>query len=208
VRNPGIQNRKRSGFSLLEAVLTMAIAGLVLGMAVPALGRWRDRAALQSAAARLVREVRSLRLRALAHGFSYAMVFARQGAQWRYSLYRDGDGDGVRMADLLAGVDPKVEGPYAIGREIGPVDFGLPGPIPRIPPSSGQLDPADPVQLGATDILSLSPLGTATSGTLYLQGMEGRVIGAVVYGPTARVRLWIYNPATRGWTQSEGPGAL
>jgi type II secretory pathway pseudopilin PulG len=183
VRNPGIQNRKRSGFSLLEAVLTMAIAGLVLGMAVPALGRWRDRAALQSAAARLVREV-------------------------RYSLYRDGDGDGVRMADLLAGVDPKVEGPYAIGREIGPVDFGLPGPIASIPPSSGQLDPADPVQLGATDILSLSPLGTATSGTLYLQGMEGRVIGAVVYGPTARVRLWIYNPATRGWTQSEGPGAL
>jgi hypothetical protein len=177
-------------------------------MAAPALGRWRDRAALHSAGARLVREIRTLRLQALAHGRSYALVFERRDQSWRYAVVRDGDGDGVRAADLLSGVDPRVEGPYAIGREIGPVDFGLPGPIPRIPPNAGLLDPSDPIQLGASDILSLSPLGTASAGSIYMQGPRGRVLAAVIYGPTARVRLWRYEPGARSWSLIDGPGAL
>jgi hypothetical protein len=122
-------------------------------------------------------------------------------------LYRDGDGDGVRSADLASGVDPLVDGPFEIGRELGPIDFGLPGPIPRIPPAAGELNPRDPIQLGSTDILSVSPLGSSSSGSLYLLGPDDRVLGAVIYGPTARVRLWSYDPAARRWSRVAGPGA-
>jgi type II secretory pathway pseudopilin PulG len=197
--------RSDRGWTYIEAACALCIAGLALSLALPALGRWRERAALAAGAARLARELRELRQLALASGRSHGWLF-RQGLDgWSYSVYRDQDGDGIRMADVDAGIDTLLQGPLRIGWELGGVGFGLPGPLPRIPPASGNLDPADPIELGATDILSVSPLGTSTTGTLYLQ-LGPRAVAAVIYGATARVRLWLHEPERSGWRRLEAPG--
>jgi hypothetical protein len=64
----------------------------------------------------------------------------------------------------------------------------LPG-LPAPPPERGRLEGDDPIRFGRSDIVSFSPLGTATPGTFYLAGEE--IQGAVRVSVGARVRLLI-----------------
>jgi hypothetical protein len=54
------------------------------------------------------------------------------------------------------------------------VRVGINPGIPALPPERGQLS-GDPVRFGSSDILSFSPLGTATPGTFYRQGIGCRL---------------------------------
>jgi hypothetical protein len=65
----------------------------------------------------------------------------------------------------------------------------LPG-VPAIPPERGVLT-GDAIRFGRSDILSFSPLGTATPGTFYLSG-DGAQAAVRVTGGSARVRLMIW----------------
>ena len=59
-----------------------------------------------------------------------------------------------------------------------------------LPPERGLLS-GDPVRFGVSDILSFSPLGTATPGTFYLAGDAGQAAVRVT-GGSARVRLMVW----------------
>ena len=61
--------------------------------------------------------------------------------------------------------------------------------VPAIPPDTGFLS-GDPIQFGSSDLLSFSPIGTATAGTFYLAG-EGAQAAVRVTPGSARVRLMI-----------------
>jgi len=67
---------------------------------------------------------------------------------------------------------------------------GINAGVPAIPPDSGILDPSDPIRFGASNMVSFSPLGTATPGTFYLAG-EGLQGAVRVTGGSARVRLMV-----------------
>jgi hypothetical protein len=73
--------------------------------------------------------------------------------------------------------------------------------IPEIPPRRGTISGVDdPVQFGRSDLVAFSPLGTASSGTLYVT--DGReLFGIVLFGATARVRVWRYDGGTNEWTR-------
>ena len=62
--------------------------------------------------------------------------------------------------------------------------------MPAIPPDRGTLS-GDPIRFGRSDILSFSPLGTATPGTFYLVG-DGAQAAVRVTGGSARVRLMVW----------------
>jgi hypothetical protein len=70
------------------------------------------------------------------------------------------------------------------------VRVGINEGVPAPPPDSGILDTEDPIRFGRSNILSFSPLGTATPGTFYLAG-EGVQAAVRVTGPSARVRLLV-----------------
>ena len=71
------------------------------------------------------------------------------------------------------------------------VRVGIMEGVAAPPPDSGLLDPADPVRFGRSNMLSFSPLGTATPGTFYLT--NERVQAAVRVSPgSGRVRLMVY----------------
>jgi hypothetical protein len=73
--------------------------------------------------------------------------------------------------------------------------------VPRLPPQSGPLDnPADPIKFGAADLVSFSPLGSATAGSLYLS--DGAAMTALVLnGNTGRLRLFRFDPLTARWKE-------
>jgi hypothetical protein len=118
-----------------------------------------------------------------------AIRFERRGDEVWYARYRDGNHNGVLSSDIEAGRDPRVAGPFplAVGRTVR-VGF-LPG-VPAIPPDHGTLS-GDPIRFGHSDILSFSPLGSATPGTFYLVG-DGAQAAVRVTGGSARVRLMVW----------------
>ena len=95
-----------------------------------------------------------------------------------FTLYRDGNGNGVLTADINAGKDPQVEPPRRLSNFGRGVGFGFPpGPPPADPGSPGHsLTPGDPIRFNASDLASFSPLGTSTPGSLYLTDSRNRLV--------------------------------
>jgi hypothetical protein len=127
---------------------------------------------------------------------SYAGAIIDQDAdRHRVSLYLDGNGNGIRSAETESGKDPYFRGPFHLYKASGDIGAGiLSDSIPQIPPRKGFLNADDPIQFGKSNIISFSPKGDSSSGTLYLAcRSQQQMFAIVVYGATARFRLWKYS---------------
>jgi hypothetical protein len=118
-------------------------------------------------------------------------------------VVEDGNGNGLRTAEIRRGVDPTISGPHHLQDRVEDVRLGFPpgGPFPRIPPRAGNIvDTDDPVQFGRSDIVAFSPLGRSSSGTLYITDGRRGLFGIVLFGPSTRVRVWRYDTVGGKWT--------
>ncbi len=195
--------RRRRGAVLADAacacvLLALLVAGAV-GATSAAFERWRAPTAARAAAA----DMRAARSRAVARLRSAGLLFERgPGGAWMVSLVDDGDGDGLRSDDIRRGIDPISLGPELIETRWG-VAPGFAASLQRLrsPPPDEQWLPdlSDPVRFGARDLLSCSPRGTATPGTLYLSDGRRRQMAVVVAGASARVRVWEYDLGRERW---------
>ncbi len=191
------------GFQLVELMLVLAALGVVVALATPDLLRvsanLRTRLAAEEVAGAL-RRSKSLAVREN----RYVAVKFRTGGDGRvsFTLYRDGDGDGVRNRDIDSGVDPPV-GPSHPLRHLGRhVRFGFPpGPAPRDPGDPrrrlGRLQ--DPIRFQRSDLASFGPLGGSTPGSVYLTDGQRSLAAVRVLGRTGRVRILLYDRATERW---------
>jgi hypothetical protein len=62
-------------------------------------------------------------------------------------------------------------------------------------------DPADNSAPEASVLMSFTPIGTATSRTLYLRGRDASQYAVRVLGATGRTRVLRYVTATRQWIE-------
>jgi prepilin-type N-terminal cleavage/methylation domain-containing protein len=180
------------GFSLAEMLVVVAILAVVVASAAPSLKAYGE-AARPLAAGQLFRsEFRKARSMAISGSVQTALRFEPGADGMYFSIYRDGNHNGVLRADIVAGRDPRVAGPFKLtGPELG-VQAAIIQNVPAIPPDTGTLPPgSDPIRFGRSELLSFSPLGTATPGTLYLAG-RWRQTAVRVNGESGRVRLMVY----------------
>lgn len=203
----GLFRPGQGGWSLAELLAAMAIAAMVVSLSVPPTFAWARRQRLQGAIRSLAQDLQASRWRALASGRATGLVFIlAPGGDLLWTIYGDGDGDGLRRADMDRGVD------YSLGRsrrlsQVAPgVRAGLltstsPVEVPRLPPQSGWIaNPLDPIKFGASDMASFSPQGSATSGSLYLT--DGHDMAAlVINGITGRLRLFRFDLTRRDWKE-------
>jgi hypothetical protein len=177
------------GFSLLELLTVVAIVMTMAVFALPPIRAMVADAHLLGAGREFCSSFRLAASTAIRGNVYTAIRFERRADEVRYAVYRDGDDDGVRSDDIASGRDALVAGPFPLA--IGPtVRVGIRPGTPAIPPERGLLS-GDPIRFGSSDILSFSPLGTATPGTFYLMG-DGAQAAVRVTGGTARVRLMIW----------------
>jgi hypothetical protein len=137
--------------------------------------------------------------RARAHGLS----FQRDALGWHWYEVRDDNGNGLRAAELKKGIDATLSGPHRLEDSVERVTLGFPplGSIPKVPPGSGTISGLDdPVRLGTTDLLAFSPLGTASTGTLYVTDGGSGLFAIVLYGKTTRLRVWRFDRWSGTWT--------
>jgi prepilin-type N-terminal cleavage/methylation domain-containing protein len=185
------------GFTILELLFALAIAGTLTTIAVPqglrALDDFRTRAAARYLAQRLGDARLSAIKRALAHGLRFEAGIP----DYRITTVVDGNGNGLRTSEIQRGVDRTLTQPEALSTHFQDVVFGILGGVPDVDgqPANG----ADGVRVGTSKLLAMNPDGTSSSGTLYVHGRERAQYAVRVLGVTGRVRVLKYDQVRRCW---------
>jgi type II secretory pathway pseudopilin PulG len=187
------------GFTLAETLTACAVFATLTALAIPSALAALDEHRTGAAARYLAARCRLARMQAVRRSAAVALRFERAGAEVRFASFVDGNGNGVRTADIAKGVDRPVTGYERIGDQFAGVRFGLHEALPAI---SGDASASrEPLQIGRSGILTFTPNGTATSGTLYLRG-RGMVQYAVrILGGTGRTRVLRYDVGSRRWIE-------
>jgi Tfp pilus assembly protein FimT len=171
-------------------MLVMMVIAILGGMAIPQVTSGRDRARAVAAARRLAQLCQVARFQAVSRGRYVALHFAAAGGDYTVQPFADGNGNGVQVADIANGVDLAVQPPLQLSG-----DFA--GARIAVDPAVG--NGVNPLALGGTQLLSFSPDGTATSGSVYVLGRDGTQMVVRVFGATGRIRVLRFERSTATW---------
>jgi Tfp pilus assembly protein FimT len=184
--------RSERGHSIIDLLCVVSILCVLAAIGIPemleSMRRPRAQAAARYLAARMVRS----RTLATMRSAAVALRFQTDSGGFTVSEYVDGNRNGVRTADISSGADRLLEGASHLS------DL-----FPRVTIAFSQ-DGAtlDPVQIGSTTLMSFTPQGTATSGSIYVRGDDGSQYAIRVLGATARIKVVRYNTASRTWVDA------
>jgi prepilin-type N-terminal cleavage/methylation domain-containing protein len=186
------------GYSMIELMCVLGVAATVAGIAVPQ-GRWALDAARTLGAVRyLTSRIHQVRMEAVTGSRSAGLRFATSGSSYTYAAYADGNRNGLRTVDIADGIDATVHHTERLSDLFAGVDFGaLPG-LPSVDPSA-PAPGSDPIRLGAGNMLTFSPIGTATAGSLYVRGPRNAQYVIRIFGETGRTRALKFDARTRQW---------
>jgi type II secretory pathway pseudopilin PulG len=174
------------GYTLIDMLIVIVVLTTLFAISIPALSGAADAARLRGAAFHISARLALVRMQAVRRYANVALRFQMQNGQYRYQTFADGDGDGVKSADITSGRDVPIGEDEGIGDNYPGVSFGF---LPGCPLVGGGTPGGNPIRIGNTTLLSVSPAGTATSGTLYLRGRGDVAYALVVLGATGRTTL-------------------
>jgi hypothetical protein len=185
--------------TLGELVVTIGLIGTATAAAVPRPQAGLDDARVAGAARYLSSRLADSRMEAIKRSRRVAMRFEDADAQYAFTVYEDGNGNGVLLSDIRRGVDRPIRGPERLSDNFRNAEFGA---LPTLPPiEPGDSPPGvDPIRLGAGRSVSFNPLGQATSGTVYLSGRNRTQYAVRVFGASGKIRVYRYNWRAGTWT--------
>jgi type IV fimbrial biogenesis protein FimT len=168
-----MEDTRRSGLTLIELLVTLALVGLLAGIAVPAMGRFVDAARLRSAAEALSQELRWARSHALTHQQSvYFSVFI-SAEEWCYGWGTppvcDCRADDRSSSACHSGRDDQQQPHHRLSEDFPAVELNTTRPA-------------------ASRTLRFSPVrGTASADSFSLRNRAGEL--RVIVSPLGRVRI-------------------
>jgi hypothetical protein len=196
-REHSVYRAGEAGHLLIEAVAAIAVVMVLGGTAASRLLGQRDSVRAAGAARHIGALAHLVRAESLKRGRFVGMVFQSAGDDYRFATFVDGDGDGVRSADVTQGIDRQVTAWACLNDNFSRATFGIvPG---AADPESGDALSGSPLKLGGGSILSFGPDGTATSGTLYVRGPEQQQYAVRILGATGRTRTLRFDFQDRKW---------
>lgn len=187
-----------SGVALIEVVLVAVLVLSVAALAMPLTAHAADVSRVHAAAGFLSGRLRAARLHAVTRSAAVALVFDRSDAGWAFRVCSDGNGNGLRRADIAADRDRCEEGPYRVADMFAGVELAL---APGVPGVDGETGDDEGVRFGRSAMASCSPAGHCSPGTLYLRSGGGQQYAVRVGGVTGRTRLLHYDVGSRRWEQ-------
>ncbi len=185
-----------SGFSLIELLVAVALLMMLVSVALPLGGQAIDELRTASAARYLAGRIAASRMDAIRRSRAVALRFQPAAPDYQFAAFVDGNGNGVRSAEIASGVDQPVGISRQLADDFAHVRFGL--EIGRPDVDGVRNVSADGVRIGTARILTVSPDGTATSGTLYVLGRRAQYAVRVL-GATGRTRVLKYDTGAGAW---------
>ncbi len=193
--------KRQDGTTLIELLVVIVIIGIIVMCAVPAFANYRRQASVVAAANEMRSLLRSVRSRAIAHGRNAGVKFVKSGNNWTYSLYDDGNGNGIANADITKKIDRRYFGPAVVMPSFRTASISL---LPKTirDPDGDKLQPTDnALQFGVSTICSFSVLGSGTPGTVYISDGVNHLYAVRVYGATGKVRMLRYDDGQQKWEE-------
>src|SRR5512140_819315 len=183
--------------TLAEVATVLGVFGTVAATTIPML-TGLDEARVAGAARYMASRLAESRMDAVARPREVAIRFKSANGTYSFTVYVDGNRNGVLTRDIQRGIDRPTRGPEQISDNFSHVDFGVQPGTPGIEP--GDASPGnDPIRLGNSNSVSFSSLGSATSGTIYLTGRGGAQYAVRIFGVTGKIRVYRFNRLTGKW---------
>jgi type II secretory pathway pseudopilin PulG len=192
-----------AAFSLIELVFALGLAATVGAIALPAMLTSLDDARALGAARMVSSGLQKARMEAIARNASTAMRMTHDADGYRFTFYVDGNRNGLLTEDISAGIDRPTSSEARLGDQFSGVDFGTRPDLPPVDPGSAPPG-SDPIRLGSSDMAVFTPLGTATSGSLYILGRRGMQYVVRIFGDTGKTRTLKFNVRSRQWSMLAG----
>jgi type II secretory pathway pseudopilin PulG len=184
------------GATLAELAIVLGLVSLLAATTAPLTKAATERGRARQAAMFVAGVLRNARQQALVQSRSVGLVFDLAASRWTFRLCEDGNGNGLRRADVAAGTDvcfgDRVDLAVLFPGVRVAVDPGLRGP-------GGEPGSPDPVRFGASDMASFSAIGSCTAGSVFLQAADGTPFVVRVAGITGRTRVLRYETRSRVW---------
>ena len=105
--------RSCSGFTVSELMVTIGVAGILMGIAVPSLLAWLPTLRLNDGARQVAVDLQNARMSAISQSLPMGLNFAAAGAT-TYVIFQDADNDGA----FDNPGDPVVRGPVSLPQGI------------------------------------------------------------------------------------------
>jgi prepilin-type N-terminal cleavage/methylation domain-containing protein len=191
------------GYTLAELLAVLAIVAMAVAVALPAAAMLRNGGRAAAGAREMATILAAARWKSVTAHRVRGLQFRKVGSGWSWREVEDGNGNGLRSAEIARGIDRVLTADATLEHDIADVRLGFPpgGTYPEAPPGTETLGPSDdPVRFGRSDLVSFSPLGSASSGTIYVTDGRDALFAIVLFGPTSRLRVWRYHPLERRWT--------
>ncbi len=193
----------RAAFTLVETAVVLGLCGLGFTLIWPNLADLMSGTELRLATSEVAAAFYEARVYSLRQSANVAVLFEQgPGGGVAWSLYRDGDGDGVLRQDIRDGIDPLVRGARRLEHFGARVRFGF--PPGKAPTEIG--DPTrlvdrldDPIRFGNSDMASFSAVGTASPGTVYVTNGKNRLMAVRIGNLSGKVTLWEYDRGLQRW---------
>jgi type II secretory pathway pseudopilin PulG len=180
-----------TGFTLLDVIFAIAVMAILTAIAVPQTMASMDRSRAWAASRYLAGRMALARMQAVGRSATVALRFSDAASGFGFDTFVDGNRNGVRTSEIGSGVDRPLDPLVQLSDLFPGVVIGLAAD------SSG-----DPVRTGSSSLLSFTPAGTATSGTIYIRGRDGSRFAVRVLGATGRTRVLRYVIRTSEWSET------
>jgi Tfp pilus assembly protein FimT len=177
------------GFTVIDLVFSCAAICVMCAVAIPQTLSTIERSRAVAAARYLASRMALARGLAVSRSTTIALRFVDGPAGVSITIIQDGNRNGVRARDIDAQIDRPIDAPVTLSELFPGVEIGL----------TSQTPGTDPVQLGGSNILSFTPHGTASSGSVYIRGRDGTQWVVRVLGATGRTRVLKYVPVSGEW---------
>ena len=191
-----VRSSHDQGLTLLELVFVISLMAVIAGVAIPLTGDALDNARTCSAARYLAGQIVNSRMDAVNRSRAVGLWFDASTPDYGIRRYVDGNGNGVRASEIRSGIDKPDGNEKRMADDFPNVRFGLTEGLPDVDGVRGT--GTDGVRIGTARILTMSPDGTATSGTLYIQGKRAQYAVRVL-GATGRTRVLEFDRGRQAW---------
>ena len=187
------------GFSLLELLVVLSLTLILSTMAVSFAHSRLDQSRTAGAAWYVAGRVASARMEAVKRSAYVALQFVEHDGGYRFATYIDGNRNGVRARDIALLTDRRLGPEEQLDQQFPFVAFGICDDVAAIDPGD-TLEDGDPIRIGRSSLLSLSPDGSATAGTLYIRGHGASQYAVRVLGVTGRTRVLRFDFQNHRWS--------
>lgn len=187
------------GAALIDIIVATALCFVMAAVAVPVIGGTLDRERTIVGTRYLSGQLQRARLESLRRARAVALRIEVIDGRTMLRLFEDGNGNGVLQRDIDRSIDVPLSPPAWLDEHARDVSLRINQPITDISGAATLEQGDDPLRIGNTSLVTFSPVGSSTSGTLYVAAHQGPQMAIRVFGATGRVRVLMFDARMRQW---------